>query len=66
MTKKYLLNPFNALYQDDILLSSLPEIQELDEYARNLEDKIEGDFDLEYLTFEFACNQMGFVRNGLL
>lgn len=66
MTKKYLLNPFDALYQDDILLSDKPEIKELDEYARGLEDQIEGDFDLKYLSFEFAYNQLGFVRNGLL
>lgn len=66
MTTKYLLNPFNALYQDDILLSNKPEIQELNKYVLSLENKIQGDFDLEYLTFEFACNQFGFVRNGLL
>ena len=66
MNKKFLFNPFNALYQDDILLSDRPEIKELDEYARGLEDKIEGDFNLEYLIFEYAYNQFGFVRNGLL
>ncbi|ELS00326.1 hypothetical protein Xen7305DRAFT_00000260 [Xenococcus sp. PCC 7305] len=66
MTKKYLLNPFNAVYQDNILLSNKPEIQELNEYAIGLEDKIAGDFDLQYLTFEFAYNQLAFVRNGLL
>jgi hypothetical protein len=65
-TKKQLLNPFNALYNNDNLLSERPEIQELDQYARDLENQIEGDFNLEYLTFEFAYNQLGFVRNGLL
>ena len=66
MTKKYLLNPFNALYQDNILLSDKSEIQELNQYAIDLEDQIEGDFNLKYVTFEFAYNQLGFVRNGLL
>ena len=62
----YLLNPFNALYQDNTLLSNKPEIQELNQYALDLEDQIPGDFNLNYLTFEFAYNQLGFVRNGLL
>lgn len=64
--KKYLLNPFNALYQDPILLSNKPQIQELNQYAIDLENRIEGEFNLEYLTFEFAYNQLAFVRNGLL
>ena len=64
--KKYLQNPFNALYQGDELLSSRPEIKELNQYAIDLEDQIDGDFNLKYLTFEFAYNQLAFVRNGLL
>ena len=68
MTKKYQLDPFNALYlyQDDFDISSRPEIQEIDEYARDLKDKIEGDFNLDYITFEFAYNRLAYVRNGLL
>ena len=66
MNKKYLHNPFDALYQDNTLLSNKPEIQELNQYALDLEDQIAGDFNLQYLTFEFAYNQLGFVRNGLL
>jgi hypothetical protein len=66
LNPNYLLNPFNALYQDNTLLSNKPEIQELNQYAIDLEDQIEGDFNLNYLTFEFAYNQLGFVRNGLL
>jgi len=54
------------MYQGDVTLSDKPEIQELNEYAIYLEDKIEGDFNLKYLTFEFAYNQLAFVRNGLL
>ena len=68
MTKKYLADPFNALYlyQDDFTISTRPEIQELDQYARDLEDRIEGDFNLDYITFEFAYNRLAYVRNGLL
>jgi hypothetical protein len=66
MNKKYLHNPFDALYQDNTLLSNKPEIQELNQYALDLEDQIAGDFNLNYLTFEFAYNQLAFVRNGLL
>ena len=68
MTKKYLANPFNALYlyQNDFDISSRPEIREIDEYARDLENKIEGDFNLDYITFEFAYNRLAYVRNGLL
>lgn len=66
MTKKYLQDPFNALYQDDILLSDRPEIQEINEYALDLEERIEGDFNLDYITFEFAYNRLSYVRNGLL
>ena len=66
MTKKYLADPFNALYQDDFAISSRPEIQEINEYALGLEDKIAGDFNLDYITFEFAYNRLAYVRNGLL
>ena len=56
MTKKHLADPFNALYlyQDDYQISDRPEIQELNEYAIDLEEKIEGDFNLDYMIFEFA------------
>ena len=68
MTKKYLADPFNALYlyQDDLTISDRPEIKEIDQYARDLEDKIEGDFNLDYIVFEFAYNRLAYVRNGLL
>lgn len=66
MNKKRLSDPFNALYQEDILLSDRSEIQEINEYAIGLEDKIEGDFDLSYIEFEFAYNRLAYVRNGLL
>ena len=68
MTKKYLADPFNALYlyQEDSFISDRPEIQELNEYALGLEDRIEGDFNLEYIAFEFAYNRLAYIRNGLL
>lgn len=61
-----ILNPFNPLYQGDTELSSLPELLEIDEYARGLEEQIEGDFDLDYLRFEIFNNRYGFVKNGLI
>ena len=36
MTKKYLANPFDHIYQDDLALSDRPEIQELNEYVLGL------------------------------
>ena len=66
MTKKYLTDPFNALYRDDFAIISRPEIQEINEYALGLEERIEGDFNLDYITFEFALNRLAYVRNGLL
>ena len=68
MTETDLLDPFKVLSlpQGDIPLSDKPEIQELKEYAKNLEDKIAGDFDLQSLISEFVYNQLAFVRNGLL
>ena len=41
-------------------------IQELIEYALYIDNKIEGDFDLDSVTFHFRDNMMSFVRNGLL
>jgi len=64
--KKYLQDPFNTIYQDDSQLSKLPEIQELNQYALDLEDQIEGDFDLDWIEFEFANNRLAYVRNGLI
>lgn len=43
-----------------------PFIQELNQYAIDLEDQISGEFDLNHLIFEFANNQLAFVRNGLI
>lgn len=66
MNKKYLLNPFDTLYQDNLLLSKKPFIQELNQYAIDLEDRIAGEFDLNHIICEFVSNQLAFVRNGLI
>ena len=68
MTKTYLPNPFEALYkyQGDVPLSDKPEIQELNQYAIDLESQIAEDLNLKNLISEFAYNQLAFVRNGLL
>ncbi|MGV2832013.1 hypothetical protein [Myxosarcina sp. GI1(2024)] len=63
-------NPFvKELYHEpDAELANKNDdvIQELIEYALYVDNKIEGDFDLKYLAFEFRNNMMSFVRNGLL
>lgn len=64
--KNYLLNPVDAYYTNDTEISDLPEIQEMHEYVIGIEDKIEGDFDLSTIRFEFFYNQYSFVRDGLL
>lgn len=60
---RYLANPFDHIYQNhDVEVSNRPEIQELQDLAIHLEDQIEGDFDLEFLTFEIRNNQLAFAR----
>ncbi|MGF1485912.1 MAG: hypothetical protein ACFBSE_02240 [Prochloraceae cyanobacterium] len=64
----YLLDPFESLYthSNDIELSKDPAIRELCDYALTMSEKIEGDFDLDYIKFEFRYNSLSFIRNGLL
>lgn len=72
MTKKFIFNPFNIIYQDNLLVSDRPEIQELNEYALDLEEKIalkdtashNGDFNLDYIVFEFNYNRLAYVRKA--
>ncbi|MDJ0571805.1 MAG: hypothetical protein QNJ53_22560 [Pleurocapsa sp. MO_192.B19] len=63
-------NPFvKELYHEpDVELANNDDdvIKELVQYAIDLDDQIEGDFDLKYVAFEFRNNMMSFVRNGLL
>jgi hypothetical protein len=64
---RYLANPFDHIYQNhDVEVSNRPEIQELQDLAIHLEDQIEGDFNLEFLTFEIRNNQLAFARTGLI
>jgi hypothetical protein len=64
---RYLANPFDHIYQDnDVEISNRPEIKELESFAIDLENQIEGDFDLEFLTFQIRNDQLAFVRMGLI
>ena len=63
----YLANPFDHLYQNnDVEISNRPEIKEIYSLGIDLEDKIEGDFDLDSLTFQVRYNQLAFVHTGLI
>jgi len=62
-----LANPFDFLYQQsDTGISADDAIQELIDYATELEDQIEGDFNLGSLVFEIRNNALSFVRTGLI
>lgn len=62
-----LANPFDFLYQQsDTGISQDDAIQELIDYATELEDLIEGDFNLSSLVFEIRNNTLSFVRTGLI
>lgn len=63
---RYLANPFDHLYQDnDVEISDKPEIEEVYDNAFWLSDKIEGDFNLEFITQEIRHYQLAFVNIGL-
>ena len=66
MTKKYLANPFDVIYQEETQLSDRPEIQELNQYALDLEEMIEGEFTLDWIEFEFGYNRLAYVKSGLI
>lgn len=62
-----LANPFDFLYQQsDAGISQDDAIQELIDYAIELDDQIEGDFNLGSLVFEIRNNTLSFVRTGLI
>ena len=62
-----LASPFDFLYyQSDVEISQDDAIQELIDYATDLEDQIEGDFDLGSLVFDIRNNTLSFVRTGLI
>ncbi len=61
-----LASPFDFLYQQsDVEISQDDAIQELIDYATELDNQIEGDFDLGSLIFEIRNNSFSFVRTGL-
>jgi|GEM_PF-3201166 len=64
-----ILNPFDVLYRFDvgeIILSDRPEVLKIDEYARSLEDKIDGEFNLQAIAFEYKSNKLSYIRSGLV
>ena len=63
MTIKNSLNPFNTLFQDNTLNSDKPEIEQLNQYALNLENQ--EDLNLDRLVLEYKINQLAFVRQGI-
>jgi hypothetical protein len=64
---RYLANPFDHIFQDnDVEISDRLEIEELYDHAFWLSDKIEGEFDLDSLTFQVRYNQLAFVHTGLI
>lgn len=64
---KYLANPFDHVYKDnDVEISKRPEVLELHDFAVDLSELIEGEFDLEFLTLQIRFNQLSFVFTGLM
>jgi hypothetical protein len=62
-----LANPFDFLYQQsDAGISQDDAIQELIDYAIELDDQIEGDFNLSSLVLDIRNNTLSFVRTGLI
>ncbi|MEL6440933.1 MAG: hypothetical protein AAFQ80_16965 [Cyanobacteria bacterium J06621_8] len=49
-----------------ITTSNHPALQELKQYALDLEARLTADFNLNWLESEFASNRLAYVRNGLL
>ena len=64
--RSFLPNPCDALYQDDVEISKSPQIQELVQLAYDLEDRLSGDFNLDFLLFQIFDNSLAFVKTGLI
>ena len=62
--KHFVQNPSDSLYQLEIEPKS-ECAKDLIEEAADLEDRIEGDFDIDELTEKFQINRLAFVKNGL-
>lgn len=68
LPRGWVVNPFDFLYQRDVEFSKEPEIQELLEFANELEDSISGEIEsrIEYYEFSFRFDSLAFVRQGLI
>ncbi len=71
--RAFLPNPASALYQTDAeIISKAPEIQEIVQFAMDLqlENKKDSDssddFNLDYLIFEIKKNTLSYINNGLI
>ncbi len=65
--RSFLASPFRHLYQNnDAEISQAGHIQEIIEVAENLEQQIEGDFNLDFLVFQVLDYRLGFVKVGLI
>ena len=65
--RSFLTSPTQSLYQDhDIEMSKANWIEDLIEDALDLDKRIEGDFNLDYLKFRIYNNEYSFVRTGLI
>ncbi len=66
VSRGFLPNPMNALYEEDAEISDAKHIQEIFTLARSLEDEIAGGFDLGSLIFQIKDNTLGFLKNGMI
>ena len=67
ISKGYVANPYDFLYQDyDVEISDRDDIVTLQNRAIELEEKIEGDFDLDEMTHLIRVNSLAFVEIGLI
>lgn len=63
----YVANPYDVLYQDyEVQISARDEIAALHDRAIELDEKIEGDFDLDEVTHLIRLNSLAFVEIGLI
>lgn len=61
----YLSNPADSLYQIE-QISNADHVQDLISEAAFLEDRTEGEFDIEELIGKMKINTLGYVKNGLI
>ena len=65
--KGYVANPYDFLYQNyQVEISGRDDIVTLYNRAIELDEKIEGDFDLDEMTHLIRLNSLAFVETGLI